>query len=406
MGTSSFFCFHCGCPSTGIRSAMGASCKNWRKTAVTGTSFRNKRGFNAVAGAFALGLCLSSRVVLADSSASTSGGIGQDPSQAWRETMMNTPRGGSGCFEASAPDTTWRAMPCSPAVQVPTGRRPVSGVPNETDVAAGDGTDYFGVARGTLSQAAGTFQRVSNVTSISGYSIQINSNAFSTAKCNNHPNCFGWQQFFYSNSTFSGNGQGSILIEWTLFGYGTSSPGAGWTEYPPVNKQPSTTWFLNSSVTTLPSQSISTLSAMRLIAIVNSPNCSAGNDEVTFQVGSGHLYTNCQTDIGLGTQWTTNEFGVFGDGNNSNAQFNNGATIGPVLTLSGQSIPGAPTCATTDTIITTETNNLQLVSASCCPFNSGGNTGFSFLESNVTPLPAAPFCLLIESIPIISPLLQ
>jgi hypothetical protein len=387
------------------------SCKT-----VTRTPLQTNGAFKVLVYALALSPCLSSTLAHAQSSAFPTTAKTDPSEDSWRQAMMNTPTGGTGCFVASPPDTKWTATPCIPTLQVPSGLQPMSGSPKAGKESlaqpesagagvVGNGNDYFAVPQGKVDQAVGTFNHV-NVSSVSGFSIQINTNSFApTSLCNGHSGCIGWQQFMYSNSTATGGKGGAVFIEWTLFNYGTTCPSPAWGLYG------GTTCFLNiSSPANMPTLSITSLSGMNLTGMDAGTNCPAGEDEVTFRSGNGTLYTNCQNSIGLSsspTGWTTTEFGVYGDMNNSQAQFNSGATVGDLLRLTTTK-PGAPTCTTNANIIfTTETTNLTLIPDSCCPFNNGNNVGgISFLESNASPLPGTSFCLLTESVPINSLLLQ
>ncbi|GEM_PF-4252018 len=156
----------------------------------------------------------------------------------WHKTMIQTPPGRKGCFEVVHPNTAWQEVPCAaPGDLGPIGVPPTvpgpsvvdSGTPAPGLSAMGAGTAApgpLGVGGGvsgfvvsvaypddTLAFAAGYFLQVMGVTSIissdpngneksNTYSLQLNTNTFSTLACNgtaNPANCAGWQQFTYQN---------------------------------------------------------------------------------------------------------------------------------------------------------------------------------------------------------------
>jgi hypothetical protein len=68
---------------------------------------------------------------------------------------------------------------------------------------------------------------------------------------------------------------------------------------------------------------------------------------------------NPDSVIDLAPNWTTTEFGVYGDGDGSEATFSKKATIEAVTTLTSSSL-AAPQCVNEG--FTGETNNLKLTS--------------------------------------------
>jgi hypothetical protein len=125
--------------------------------------------------------------------------------EAWRKIMVRTPHPKpQGCFVATHPKIEWREVQCTKAPE-----KPYPPVPWPRPNVVGNGSDFSAQVTGSLSSAEGSFDLVSGVTSETGnggaannYSLQVNSNTFTTTTCNGATNpavCRGWQQFVYSN---------------------------------------------------------------------------------------------------------------------------------------------------------------------------------------------------------------
>jgi hypothetical protein len=237
----------------------------------------------------------------------------------------------------------------------------------------GNGTDFSAaISSGTISWAEGSFPTVSNVTSendngnSNDYSLQLNSNFFTSASlctgASNPSNCQGWQQFIYA--------PGVAFMQYWLLNYGNRCP-SGWNTFG------SDCWKNSSSAVSVPTQPITNLANLTLTGTAGS------SDSVSMSTGNGNLYTASQsTVVNLNTGWTTAEFNIVGDGNGTEAIFNSGATI-VVQTLTDSATPttNADNCASTG--FTGETNNLNVVTNSCCPFG-GEFPGIQFTESNAS----------------------
>jgi fibronectin type III domain protein len=226
------------------------------------------------------------------------------------------------------------------------GPRSTTKIGNATDVSA-QVTDH-------ISEAVGSFDSVTGVTSESGtspingqsnvanaFSLQLNSNLFSTPLCNGATDasqCHGWQQFIFSSS------YAKAFIQYWLVNYATTCP-AGWTTSGP-------NCFKNSSGSvSVPAQPITKLSALS----VGGQTTSGG-----FLGVSDTLYSFPDDNVfNLAAGWDTAEFNVFGDGGGTEATFNNGATI-VVRTSVDHSSQNAPSCY--DGGFTLETNNLNFAS--------------------------------------------
>ena len=150
----------------------------------------------------------------------------------WRRGMAHAPLPTKGCFTSSYPSTQWKEVPCTtaPARPYPPARGPMPDV-------VGSGNDASAQVTGTMSEAVGSFDSVTGVTSETGqvdgsggqvantFSLQLNSNFFSgIPACNGAAkpsSCQGWEQFVYSNSA------GSAFIQYWLINYNATCP-AGW----------------------------------------------------------------------------------------------------------------------------------------------------------------------------------
>ena len=263
----------------------------------------------------------------------------------------------------------------------------------------GNGTDYFAeVASGTtIYQGQGAFTQVLNVTSeneggnANEFSLQLNSNAFTTNACNGLSGCIGWAQFLYTNPYYPLTGgsepYGAAFIQYWLIptnGQGLTCPSGPW-------QSSSGGCVYNSPVACIPSCDATTdltIASLPLMTLTGMPG-TAGNDEVMLSVGStlysvSNLISN--PDMGLAGNWDTAEFNVFGDGGGSYATFNTGATVTVTISVNNGTT-NAPSCAQTSPsgAATAETNSLTLVSP-CCPI-SGASPGIAFLESSASPLP-------------------
>jgi hypothetical protein len=269
--------------------------------------------------------------------------------------MMQTARPGKGCFTATYPEKTWKAVACGKAPNRPYG--PAVGIRPST---VGGGTDFSAQVTANTTQGEGSFDSVNGVMNendngnANTFSLQLNTNRFTSNACNTFhatdPGCQAWEQFIYSNSP-------SLFIQYWLLPFaaaGTACP-AGWNAFNwPTPQQVSC--FINSVMANnnVPVQNITALGTMKLDGFVG--------DEATLTIGNT-LYTapgdNLFPDLTNG--WRFSEFNVFGDFNSSQAVFNNGSTI-TVRTAMNSGMPATPpTCSQQG--FTGETNNLTLVSA-------------------------------------------
>ena len=274
----------------------------------------------------------------------------------WRAGMAHVPKPHRGCFTSSYPSTQWQEVPCTTAPAVPyppaRGRRPDT---------VGNGNDVSAQVTGHMSEAVGSFDSVTGITSETGtnpytgatkvpnvYTLQLNSNFFTTSTCNGATNpsqCQGWQQFVYA----SDNTSPSAFMQYWLLSYGSKCP-SGWTSFQGG-------CYTNSNAVSVPQQSITNLANLSVTGQAN----SGGVDTFVMAVGST-LYTVTGEDnvVNLAQGWQDAEFNVVGDGNGTAANFNSGSAI-VVRTSVNSGVPTAPSCFGEG--FTGETNNLKFASA-------------------------------------------
>jgi hypothetical protein len=273
----------------------------------------------------------------------------------WRRGMAHAPLPTKGCFTSSYPNTEWQEVPCTtaPARPYPPARGP------RPDV-VGNGNDVSAQATGIMSEAIGSFDSVTGLTSETGqvdgsggqvantFSLQLNSNFFSgTPACSGAAkpsNCQGWEQFVYSNSA------GSAFIQYWLLNYNASCP-TGWL------KSGSDCYKNGSNSVSVPTQNITNLINVSLTGQAN----TGGQDKIIMSVG-GTVYAaqNPANTLNLSQYWQQAEFNVVGDCCGSQANFNTGSTI-VVRTSVNNGNLGAPSCYGEG--FTGETNNLKFASA-------------------------------------------
>ena len=307
----------------------------------------------------------------------TIGGVKRPPivllRETWRRSMVQTARPKKGCFTATFPETKWREVQCVTPEPVPfgpkRGARPFS---------VGNGTDFSAQVTGNTSAAEGSFENVVGVTSETGggtankYSLQLNTNLFSTTTCAGAANpatCQGWEQFIYSSVTL-----GKILIQYWLLGYNNPCP-AGW------NSDNAGSCFVNNAMAMpIAVQPITSLSQMTLNGDIT--------DQVTLTVG-GTMFTapgdNHFPDLTNG--WRVSEFNVFGDASATpSADFNAGSTMDVRTRVNSGMGATPPTCDGTG--FTFEGNNLTIVTAPAV-INDVNWPSIVFTQSNNAPTPAS-----------------
>ncbi len=282
--------------------------------------------------------------------------------KSWLTTVSKMAKPANKCMHVTYPSTVWKEITCVTAPQrpfIPAGQK--SG-----PALIGNGTDVtVQVTEGSISQATGSFENVSGVTSeqsIGGscsdydgpnaFSLQLNSAPFSTAACDGVSGCTGWQQFVFSNNTEEGS---YAYMQYWLINYGPSGTSCpeGWYQY---EIEDETDCYENSEASLVASQTIAGLSSMTL----NGTAASGGNDSVTVGIGADlYAVTAYDSVLDLAPNWKNVEFNVFGDGCGSEAEFNSGASLIPEIALD-YGYSAAPSCVNTG--YTGETNNFDFAS--------------------------------------------
>jgi hypothetical protein len=227
--------------------------------------------------------------------------------------------------------------------------------------AVGDGNDVSGYVSNHITTAIGSFPTVTGVTSEQGYvggnppltantySLQLNTQFFSSKACNGEVNCQGWQQFVYSSS------EGVAFMQYWLIGYigsTNSSCPAGWFTY-------SSDCYTNSAATIVNGGQpipISQLVDLRMKAAA-----TAAKDTLTFNDGKVARSVSAKdSKVYLASSWQAAEFNIVGDCCSTQAFFNNGASL-EVKTVIDHTKTTAPACLGEG--FTGETNNLFFVGA-------------------------------------------
>jgi sRNA-binding regulator protein Hfq len=265
----------------------------------------------------------------------------------WRKNMPAQPPR-LGCFTSAYPSNQWQEVPCTtaPAVPFPPARGP------RPDT-VGNGYDVSAQVSGHISEAVGSFDSVTGVTSESGtgtfggpnaFTLQLNSNFFASPACSgaaNPSNCLGWQQFVYANVSCPH----CAFIQYWLINYNATCP-SGWTAS-------GGDCFTNSAAVNVPAQTITNLGNLSLTGQVN----SGGNDIFIMAVGINvYSVQGVDTVVFLAQGWQDAEFNVVGDCCGSQANFNTGSTI-VVRTSVNSGTLNAPSCLGQG--FTGETNNLS-----------------------------------------------
>ncbi len=335
--------------------------------------------------------------------------------EAWRKSMVRTPRPKNGCFKAEYPKTEWQEVQCGlPSKHF----NPKKGKAKPNQV--GNGADFAIQASGTnlISSTEGSFLPTTDApTGVSGdwyggstavsdvFMLQINSQApfnatsspFATPACSGAPNgaagCFGWQQYLFSQTQGPAPGAGQhsvpgvpgttpgVFIEYWLFNWGTPCPALpSWAGSGTWNSYGSACWF-NGPMTYVPPQTVADLPGLVMTA-----TASASQDTVSLSTTSG-IYTYAEpTVLTLSQSWTQSEFNVFGDCCGFETNFTSPATL-VVRTSIDDGSTNAPSCVANDGT-TGETNNLTFAPAQgttappvCCPYG-GANPAIEFVESS------------------------
>ncbi len=326
--------------------------------------------------------------------------------EAWRAEMSRRPVPKNGCFTAKYPSTEWQEVPCGrPSPYHNPGR---SGArPNQV----GHGTDFVAKTSGRISTAVGSFESVNGLCSESGdvagtsfvtnniFTLQLNSQAnflsdgstFSTAACNGHSGCSGWQQFVFSQTQGPPPGPGQqsaapsapvsttpgLFIEYWLINYGASCPTLpSWAGRGTWRSDGKGSCWFNGPTTYVPPLTAADF-APAPSGLVMTATAGASQDKLVLATTSGMYVYQEPSVLGLSQVWTEAEFNIFGDCCLTQAVFNRGTTI-VVKTSIDDGTTNPPACVPNDGT-TGETNNLTLVSP--CTASGGASPAIVFTES-------------------------
>lgn len=311
----------------------------------------------------------------------------------YEKRMMAIHPGRPGCFEAHFPDENWAETRCLPAPRTPNphhqGARPNT---------VGGGTGWFAtVTSGNISQVTGSFDKVSGVVQLLGpiggdtsvvhpnvYEMQTNSNTFTPTICGSLTNC-AWVQFLFSQSQCGSSP--CVFIEYWLLNHDSNCPtNASWDYYGPgvAGYTPGTTpgCYLNTTATGLAAVPLSDLGSLRIIS-----QTQGGNDIVAASDVNGNLGSNSNASIAnLASGWTGVEYNLFGDCCSTETFFTSTTTAS--LTLRVATVNGtnnAPSCASSFSGTTAETNNLNLTGG--CSAVTNPAPAIVFTESGGGALP-------------------
>jgi hypothetical protein len=333
----------------------------------------------------------------------------------WRKALLTNHASKRGCFRATEPSLTWEEMPCGPATNAPhrvperlLSREPSTG-PGVTPPAAVEhlisGTNAFNVSvagQGTLADALGWFPFESGGTGESdnngsaiapggnSYELQLNTNTFPTPACNGQSGCQGWEQFIY------GANEQQAYIEFSLVGYSGSCPAPYGNSYSISGGRQ--VCFYNTDYLSPPSVAASNLNkGVMLHAETTNNAVGSPTDYMDFDDGTTVHELIEFSELGLASAWTSAEFNIYGDGNNTQAFFGNPTSLQVQVdtTLKGSTSTAPPSCSSVGQG-TSESNTLFL-NGSCCTFGRGA-TGARFSESTSSTAastfvcPTAPKC--------------
>jgi hypothetical protein len=277
----------------------------------------------------------------------------------WHNSLAENKLPSAGCFKAVYPSAVWQRIGCVVPPRIwfpmPRSRHPKLGQ------TVGDGNDFTAdVTPHVISMAIGAFPQVKGVTSVQSggrtdaYSLQLNSNFFTTAACGSLSDCVGWSQFVYENPP--GASQGSLFIQdWLVAtnpsGFSNCPPGKGW-ENLGIGCVQNSPFGVN-----LPNVNVTDLGD-----IIETGNADSSGDSIYMSVGTTEYgMKNVQGDgiTDLSEHWQGAEFNILGDGGGDQANFNSGSKI-TVSIQADDGVKKKPACPA-NSGTTGETNNLFFV---------------------------------------------
>ena len=299
----------------------------------------------------------------------------------WSQSMLKKAAPKKGCFSAVHPKAEWQEVPCVAAPNIPMvprfGSRPFV-VGNADDISAQ-------APSGTITQAIGHFENVTNVTSETGlignsgmpvnnaYTLQINTNFMTSSACSGSPNanCQGWEQFVY----FNNGSAGVAFIQYWLIRYNKTCP-SGWNQFSFNGGTDIYCWRNNGGGgAAVPNQPITNTANWTFTGTATS-----SGDSVTMSTGANVYTATGDNSVNAANGWTIAEFNIFGAGGSSagggQANFNAGASVNTrtEIIYGGNA---APNCVAQG--FTGETNNLSF--GPTAPAATGPGPAVIFTES-------------------------
>lgn len=328
----------------------------------------------------------------------------------WRKSMLAIPLPKKGCFTALYPEKVWREIPCRPPTPHPP-TFPHSGGMTQPDTVGGTGPDFSATVTGHISTAEGSFDSATGITSTNAYSLQLNTQQFSTTACSGSPNntgslttgCRGWEQFVYESN-------GTAFIQYWLLDYGPSGTvcpapvhascggfvfSDGWCPFT-ITLEASNPNFVHCAINAANEPPVSAVSMPSIGQLKVAGATSGTGDSITVtNSGTPSPATGDNRLPGLDTNWNEAEFNAFGGGNSAQTTFNTGTNV-VVRTevLSGSN--AGPGCDMRS--FTGESTNLTLGNtppASPAPMPA---PALVFSESN--PPPAGPVASCLDAVSI------
>jgi hypothetical protein len=275
----------------------------------------------------------------------------------WRRSIERLPLPNrQSCFTAAFPKIEWQEIPCGTPPKHPflpaLGRQPanvggssndvVAQVPEPTVQIISTAVGSFGfntTARTEtgpqyISDTSCTVQnpRVANV-----YSLQLNTNTFpiptSSKICEHVPGCLGFQQFVYQNyvDPSGATGQGAVIQYWLLNvgPYGKAHcPSAAWTRQD-LNGTLGCMQQTHGSADPHHNTSIDSVQNLELAGAIT----GNGEQRVTLWVNGVPHALGAPDILGLGQNWHSAEFNVFGFGCGQGAIFQDTGQNTPTLSI-------------------------------------------------------------------------
>jgi hypothetical protein len=293
--------------------------------------------------------------------------------ESWREAARRSFPARAGCFIAEYPNLEWKEVDCIPA------ESPLPSLQGEEPVLQSGNYLAAVVGGGNMRSAQGYFPVVSCITAESDsaygpgvFSAQLNTDTIFDAACAPSGGCSYWQQWIYRQAPGTVNRY--MLIQYWMLNYPDPCP-ANW------NPDPSGC-YRNSVRVTMPYVGVQ---GFRYLVVAGASNGNTLVDSMQVQTGGVIYGLNNPSILNFGNRaWRTAEFGVFGFGSYSAANFLPGTRMLTRLNTYADSIystPIAPICVSGTT--TGETSNLTLGNCSADP------SGIQYL---VRTGPISSFC--------------